>query len=382
MITWSSKFFILSFLLLSLGLTTGCIAPHASNVSLLHGQTSVDPDELWLWQKSAQAQRAIETKGRIYPDQELETYLNKLVARLQAQSSPADLEIRVKVIKSADLNAFSYPNGMIYIHTGLLARMDNEAQLAAVLAHEMTHCIRRHALRAFRRYKDQSAFQRVVEHTLLKTNGFLSELEAEADRVGLDLMASAGYDPGEALVFRDRIMAESEQDGREASLSFGSHFNARQRIENLQNLLTSGYTNTSTRIKNSELFLAKLNTLLLGNAELDIRQGRFQAARRSVDKYLRINPDDTRAYFLLGEIYRRRGQVDDSLNAIKFYKQAIFLDPTYAEPHKAIGLIHYKKGQRTLAKQFFELSLQLSPDSPDKAYIQAYLKQCTQGGEG
>ncbi len=163
---------------------------------------------------------------------------------------------------------------------------------------------------------------------------------------------------------------------------FGSHFDARQRIENLQNILTSGYTNRGARIKNSELFLAKLNTLFLDNAELNIRQGRFQAARRSVDKYLQTHPDDSLAYFLLGEIYRRRGQADDNLNAIKFYNQAIFLDPTYAEPHKAIGLIHFKKGQRTLAKQFFESCLQLSPDSPDKAYIQAYLKQCAQGGEG
>ncbi len=382
MITWSSKFFTLSFLLLSLGLTTGCMTPHASNPSLVSDQMSVDTDEIMLWQKSEQAQHAIESKGLIYPDLALENYLNKVAARLQAQSSPADLKIRVKVIKSAALNAFSYPNGMIFIHTGLLARMDNEAQLAAVLAHEMTHCIRRHALRAFRRYKDQPAFLRVAEHTRSKTNAYLNGLEAEADRVGLELMASAGYDPAEALALCDRLMAEIEHEGPESPLIFGSHFDARQRIENLQNILTSGYTNKGARIKNSELFLAKLNTLFLDNAELNIRQGRFQAARRSVDKYLQTHPDDSLAYFLLGEIYRRRGQADDNLNAIKFYNQAIFLDPTYAEPHKAIGLIHFKKGQWTLAKQFFESCLQLSPDSPDKAYIQAYLKQCAQGGEG
>ena len=111
-------------------------------MSLVPDQMLANKDEIFLWQKSAQAQRAIERKGLIYADQELEDYLNKVVARLQAQSSPVDLEIRVKVIKNADLNAFAYPNGMIYIHTGLLTRINNEAQLAAVLAHEMTHCIR------------------------------------------------------------------------------------------------------------------------------------------------------------------------------------------------------------------------------------------------
>ena len=398
MITGSSKFFILSFLLLALGLmANGCVTPPESRVSLVSDKMLASKDERLLWQKSVQAQRAIESKGLIYPDQALENYLNKVVARLQAQSSPGDLAIRVKVLKDADLNAFAYPNGMIYIHTGLLARMDNEAQLAAVLAHEMTHCIKRHALRAYRRYMDRPAFLRRVERTLSKTriarlagfsgtmgamSGYINELEAEADLMGLELMAKAGYDTGEALSLCDRMVAEMEQEGHEASLFFGSHLNARQRIENLQNLSTSGYTNTGSRIKNSELFLAKLNTLFLENAELDIRQGRFKAARRSIDKYLQIKPDDTRAYFLLGEIYRQRGQTDDALSALKFYNRAIFLDPTYAEPHKAIGIIHYKKGQRTLAKRFFESCLQLSPDSPDKAYIQAYLKQCAQGGEG
>ncbi len=401
MITWPSKFFILLFFLLPLGLTSGCATPPQSKAPLVSDKTLANEDEIMLWQTSAEEQRVLESTGFIYPDQELEDYLNKVVARLQTQSSPVDLEMRVKVIKNAHLNAFAYPNGMIYIHTGLLARMDNEAQLAAVLAHEMTHSIRRHALRAFRKYKDQPAFLRVVEHTLSKTrglqeiarfmgisgamaamSGYTRELEAEADRVGLEVMAAAGYDPGEALALFEHMITEIEQEGLEEPFLFGSHPKVRQRIENLQNLSDSGYINKGPRIKNSEIFLAKLDKLFLDNAGLDIRQGRFQAARRSVEKYLRIKPDDTRAYFLLGEIFRQRGQVDDATKAIKYYNQAIFLDPTYADAHKAIGLIHYKKGKRTLAKKFFESSLQLSPDSPDKAYIQAYLKLCEQNGEG
>lgn len=397
MITWPSKFFIFLFLLLPLGLTTGCVTPLESKAPLGSDKILANEDEILLWQKSAQEQRVLESTGIIYSDQELEDYLNKVVAGLQANSSPFDQEIRVKVIQNSHLNAFAYPNGMIYIHTGLLARMDNEAQLAAVLAHEMTHCIRRHALRAIRRYKDQPVFLRVVEQALSKNSmarfmgysgataamsGYIRELEAEADRVGLKVMAAAGYDPGEALSFFERMIAEIEQGGPEKSFFFESHLNARQRIENLQNLFASGYNNKSFRIKNSEIFLAKLKKLFLDNAGLDIRQGLFQAARRSVEKYLRIKPDDTRAYFLLGEIFRQRGQAGDGPRAIKFYNQAIFLDPSNADAHKAIGLIHYKKGHRALAKKFFESCLQLSPDSPDNAYIQAYLKQCEQNGEG
>jgi predicted Zn-dependent protease len=221
-----------------------------------------------------------------------------------------------------------------------------------------------------------------ISGAMAAMSGYTRELEAEADRVGMQVMAAAGYDPGEALALFDHMITEIEQEGLEEPFFFGSHPKVRQRIENLQNLSDLGYINKGSRIKNSEIFLAKLDKLFLDNAGLDIRQGRFQAARRSVEKYLRIKPDDTRAYFLLGEIFRQRGQVDDATKAIKYYNQAIFLDPTYADPHKAIGLIHYKKGKHTLAKKFFEACLQLSPDSPDKAYIQAYLKQFEQNGEG
>ena len=401
MTTWLSKFFILLFFLLPLGLTTGCATPPGSNASLVSEKILANEDEIMLWQKSEEEQRVLESTGFIYPNPELEDYLNMIIAKLQPESMPADLKIRVKVIKSVYLNAFAYPNGVVYIHTGLLARMDNEAQLAAVLAHEMIHCTHRHALRAFRRFKDRRSFLTTVQQTLMANkglqelarnlgftgslaavSGYTRELEKEADRLGIDLMIKAGYAPKEALVLFDYLVTEIEREGLEEPFFFGSHPKVRERINNLQNLPDDRYAVRRSATKNSKTFLKKIEKVILDNAGQDLRIGRFQAARRGVEKYLRINPDDTRAYFMLGEIYRQRGQPDDARKAIKFYNQAIFLDPTYADPHKAIGVIHYKKGHLALAKKYFELSLQLSPDSPDKAYIQAYLKQCAQSGEG
>ena len=387
--------------LLFIVLATSCSTHSKPEVSLVSDALLTNEDEQMLWQKSEQEQLAFESNGLIYPDQELEDYLNQVAAKLRPQSAPQDLVIRVKVIKNAYLNAFAYPNGMIYIHTGLLARMDNEDQLAAVLAHELAHCTQRHALRAFRKYKDQPAILIAVQHTLLKTrglqdmaqflgitgamaaiSGYVRELEAEADRLGIELMTAAGYNPREALFLFDHMITEIEQEGLEEPFFFGSHPKVQQRAENLQKRLDPVYLNIKPAIKNREIFLSKLALLFLDNAGLDIRLGRFQAARRGVEKFVRIKPDDTRAYFLLGEIYRQRGQASDTHKALKNYNRAITLDPNYAAPHKAIGLIHYKKGHRALAKKFFESCLQLSPEAPDKAYIQGYLKRCTLSKEG
>ena len=392
MITRLSKFFLYVFWPLLVGLALGCSTPAGPMASYDHEALQDRAAEQMLWQKSEEQQRAFESNGLIYKDQALEDYLNQIAVKLQPR--PAGLKIQVKVIKNTSLDASAYPNGKIYIHSGLLARMDNEAQLAAVLGHEITHITQRHALRLFRKAKDQPALLRAVEHTLSKTkslqdmaqfmgisgsiaafSGNIRELEAEADRMGIDLMARAGYDPREALFIFDQMSEEMEREQLEESL-FGNHPTVRQRVVNLQNLIDAQYPQKGTETLYREIFLAKLSRLFLDNAELEIRQGRFQAARRGVERHLRIKPDDSRAYFLLGEIFRQRQQDGDTLKALAYYDHAVSLDPNFAAPQKALGLIYFKEGRRALARKFFESCMQLAPDGPDKAYIQGYLKQC------
>ena len=386
--TRRSNFFFSLSCLLFISLATACSTYSKPDVSLVSDALLTNEDEQMLWHKSEQEQLALENNGLIYPDQELEDYLNQVAAKLKPQSVPEGLVIRVKVIKNAYLNAFAYPNGMIYIHTGLLARMDSEDQLAAVLAHELIHCTQRHALRAFRRYRAQPVVLTAVQHALLKTKGlqkmayYARELEAEADLLGIELMTAAGYNPKEAFFLFDHMIAEIEREELEEPFFFGSHPAVRQRVDNLQNLPDPVYLNIRPAIKNREIYYAKLGQLFLDNARLDIRLGRFQAAKRGIEKFLQIKPDDSRAFFLLGEAYRQQGQAIDTHLALKNYSRAITLDPGYAAPHKAIGLIHYKNGHHALAKKFFESCLQLSPNAPDKAYIQGYLRQCTLSEEG
>ena len=125
-----------------------------------------------------------------------------------------------------------------------------------------------------------------------------------------------------------------------------------------------------------------MSRLMLENARLDLRQGKFFIAQSTVKKYLTINPDDAQAYFLLGEIFRQRGWKNDAAAAINNYEKSISLNPSFAESHKAMGLIHYKDGEKRRAKKYFESCLLLSPNTADKAYIQGYLKLCAANGEG
>ena len=378
-------------------LAAGCITPHA--VPLKEGLHSAE-DEQQLWRRVQKEQQAIDSSGFLYHEPELENYLNRIVQKLLAHSIAPDFKIQIKVIKDPNLNAFAYPNGVIYIHSGILARMDNEAQLAALLSHEMTHCTHRHSLRVIRSIKDRPAYIAAVQNTLAKisavqevarllgaagsmaaVSGYTRELESEADQVGLDLMAKANYDSSQALRLFEHLKQEIEVEGIEEPFFFGTHPNVQQRIDNVSDWLAADNQANRAGVKNTAEFQDRLQRVVLANARLDLRLGRFDIAQKTVVKYLKVRPNDARAYYLLGEILRQRDRQADVATAVSYYEKAIALDPSYSEPHKALGLVHYKEGQKQLAKKFFEACLRLSPDTSDKAYIQGYLKNCKFRGE-
>jgi predicted Zn-dependent protease len=358
-------------------------------------------DEKAIWRQAQEEQKILNNSAMIHQDRQLEEYLNSVVRRLQPRDLPAELSFRVVVVQDPYFNAFAFPNGVIYIHTGILARMDNEAQLAALLAHEMAHSTLRHTLRAYRHMKENPGMMASLQDTLARlamveelarflgltgsmaaVTGYARELELEADTAGLDYLITAGYDPYQALHLFEHLKKDIEAEQVKEPYFFGSHPKIQARISNVTHLLGTKYADIRSGIKNTEIFSSKVSPIVLENARLELRSGRFAAAQRSVEKYLRLHHSDARAHYLMGEIFRQRGAAQDASRALAHYHQAITFDSSYAEPHKAIGLIHFKKGQRMLARKYFESCLSLAPDTPDKAYIKGYIKQCVLDGGG
>ena len=381
-------------LILMLCFAAACSTP--ANLPLVTDNSGVD-DEKRLWQRSEDEQKVLTQSGLIYRDDQLDDYLNQVARKLQPPEILEHIPFRIMVIKSPYLNAFAFPNGVIYIHTGILARMDNEAQLAALLGHEMTHCTHRHALKTLRHFKGKSDFLVGVQGSLIQfsgigklvnqlgslgskaaVSGYRRDLETEADLVGLQLMAKAGYDPNEALRLFEHLKRELEEENMQEPFFFGCHPRLQERVENCEKFLKTRYQKEETGIKNTGVFLTKLHKVILDNAWLDLKAGRFHSAQRGAEKYLKIEPNDAGVYYLLGEVFRQRAKAGDMHKAKVYYEKAISLDPFYPEPHKAIGLIYYKDGEKTLAKKSFGQCLSLSPHRADKAYIVGYLKKCNQ----
>ena len=173
-------------------------------------------------------------QGATYDDPELSAYINQIGQRLVQNSDTPDDTFTFTVIDSPDINAFATPGGFIYVNRGLLAYLDNEAELAGVLAHEIGHVTARHAARQ----KTASITNQVVATTayILTGSGELAdasnvygselvrgygrEHELEADGLGAKYMYNTGYNP-DSLLEVIGVLKDQEQFQRVKAKSTG-----------------------------------------------------------------------------------------------------------------------------------------------------------------
>ena len=342
----------------------------------------LEEDERNLWRQAEEAEQRFEAGGLVYPDAELESYLQEVARRLLPPSVWAAIPFRVRVVRNPYLNAFTLPNGRIYVHGGMLARMDNEAQLATLLAHEMTHATHRHAVREFRDLQNNAAVALSLNSILpgvgsvaglSAVRGYSREMETEADDQGLRLVADAGYDVQEAPALFAHLKEQLVEDNKSEPFFFGTHPALDARIENYRRLIQAQYGGRPRGFSNAEAFLARTRSIVYENALLDLRAGRFVAAERGARKYAGMDPSAARGPFLLGEISRQRAADGGAETALAEYRRAIALDAAYADPYRAMGLVLYKRGDKAGAREAFEKYLSLAPQAADRAYVEQYI---------
>jgi predicted Zn-dependent protease len=385
-----------------------------------------ESDELRLWAEAEKEEQTLLKKTKPYDDPLLDEYLGRLGDKLlpdqvRAAGGPG---LRFGVISDPTLNAFAMPNGRIYVHSGLLARLDNEAQLAMILAHEMTHVDHRHALKFERDATNKqilytvhsvaasigvavaagssaSSGDDVGAAVLSQTagailgaglrlaaiaaiNGYGRDLEREADREGMERLVRAGYDPKEAPKVFELLQSESKDRGGLETFFFGSHPKLQERIETTTALLDASYAEaaaTPDTVRNTEDFGLRMRAVVRENARLDIRAGRFKLAQGQLERVLVITPKDPIAHLYFGDLYRLQSQrargpedrADLAKKALDAYERSAALDPAFPDPFRQLGFLYYQLKENDRAREAFKRYLALSPDAPDGKRIKEYL---------
>lgn len=206
-------------------------------------------------------------------DDRLQAYINQLGWWLvQQQSERTDLTWHFAVLDTDSLNAFAAPGGYVFITRGLLLNMRNEAELAGVMAHEISHVLKRHHLNAIQKNaqtglvadlasmaagssKNASLADKAIgASTELYARGLDKDDEFEADRMGVVLAARAGYDPyGLPAVLQTLDGMNSQDSG--LALMFKTHPAPQKRLELLDGLMAGSMDKYAAQADGKERFL-------------------------------------------------------------------------------------------------------------------------------
>lgn len=317
-------------------------------------------------------------------DPELTAYVQQVGRRLARVSARPDLPYEFVVLNSSVPNAWAMPGGKIAFNRGLLTEMKSEAELAAVMGHEIVHAAGRHgaqniergtllqgALFALQISQMDSKYGGYVVNSgavaaQLLSQKFGRDAELISDEYGMRYMKAAGYDPTAAVDLQETFVRLSQ--GRQTSWLeglFSSHPPSTDRVErNKATLAELGAGGEYGR----EVYAQKIAGLMRNKPAYDaydqgvaaLRQGNAARAAELAQNAIRIEPREGKFYRLLGET---RLQNEDYDGAIAQFGTAIERNPNNYRPYLTRGLAYRAKGDNVAARRDFERSSALLPNA-------------------
>lgn len=204
--------------------------------------------------------------GGLYPDPAIQNYVAEIGNELASNTDRPHLPWQFRVLNSDEVNAFALPGGFVYITKGLLFKLENEAQLASVLGHEVGHVAHRHSVQQIQRtqfvqggallagiFGGGLAGQATNIAASLALMRYSRGQEREADVSGLQYMAKEGYQP-EAIVETMEIL-QKEAGNRGGLDFFSTHPSAGNRKEFLSEQIDRRYDAVATQgVTNEDRF--------------------------------------------------------------------------------------------------------------------------------
>lgn len=323
--------------------------------------------------------------GLYYLDPELTLYVAGVGKKLAAVSDRPDLPYEFVILNNSVPNAWALPSGKIALNRGLLIRLEDEAQLAAVLSHEIVHAAARHSAQRTQQgmiveygmmglglategtdYKDLIIGGATMGAQLTMTQ-YSQEHELESDQYGMKYMAKAGYDLNAAVELQQLFVELSKnQQSNWLQGLFASHPPSPDRVAANRKHVT-GFSSTGNYRGRTE-FKKHMQYLLSKSSAYNaqdkavalISKKNFSSAMTEINKAIKAEPNEALFYATKGDIYSAQGK--DSL-AVKQYEKSVTLFPEQFSSYLKKGLSNEKLGNLEQAKQDFSRSAQLLPTS-------------------
>ncbi len=378
----------------------GRISPIDMQPLIAPGYEAEDRDERGMWQLFDRLEEDIANSNLVVRDPELTAYVGGVMEQLLGEMAA---DFRVYIVRNPDFNASMAPNGMMLVHTGLLARIKNEAQLAAVLGHEAGHYFRRHSVQRWRSMKTKTAIMSVIALGAAAGSGasgnasnnwydlanainagimlsifkYSRSHEQEADAYGLRLLAESGYAPHQAAAVWGQLISE-----RKASAEARD-----KRYKDRSRSALSTHPPTESRMTDLRLSADDLvDTMLDGNGGSNgvgtWRSGIASIRSSLIEEQIKLNDSgasihlinsladggwSSDLHYFLGEAYSLRGGEGDTELAAEAYASAVQYADPIPEAYRAHGYAEIKAGYKEDGYEALARYLELRPDAPDAA---------------
>lgn len=283
--------------------------------------------------------RQFAKKGLVFENPDLQAFIDDVGKRvIGARPAPEQVQFRFRVLRDPMVNAFAMPNGSIYVTTGLLSVMENEAQLASVLGHESTHVFNRHTYLQNRSVRKKTVAINVFQaaasvapgganlgagvqlfgaavklgsalsETILVSSiyGYSREMEREADRGGLTAMTSASYDPRAMARTFELLDEDGKLEYEPIQGFYHDHPKLSERHETAVEFAAA--QNLHDPVVGSETeYLAKVSPAICYNIEADLNARRARSAVVRAKRLTNAFPEELKYQVLLADSYRSLG---------------------------------------------------------------------------
>lgn len=320
--------------------------------------------------------------GKYLVHPEIIAYVSQVGEKLAAVSDRPDLPFEFVILNDSVPNAWTLPGGKIAVNRGLLTELDNEAELAAVLSHEIVHATARHGAKSLEKgallqagvagvnavfsghqYEDIILGSAAVGAQLI-TLKYSRNAELEADHYGMKYMSRAGYDLSAAVTLQKMFLKMS--DGQKSDWIeglFATHPPSQERIEanqeTLETYVPGGFLGKEEYKKAiAPLIDSKEAYAFYDKGVQSLEEGGVAQAIDLARKAIAKEPKEALFHGLLGKAKFQNGDLAGALASIN---EALRLNGEYYEFHLVRGLIMQSKGDKASAKRDLEASIALLP---------------------
>ena len=341
-------------------------------------------DEGWELQVGAQQYLPLRQQqgGDYTADPQVEAYVRSVGMKLAAKSD-RKLPYEFNVINDSTPNAWALPGGKISINRGLLVELNSEAELAAVLGHEIVHAAAKHGARGQTRgiglqlgvvtatiLADQNGYDGQVAQLASSVGAQLinsrygQAAELESDHFGMEYMSRAGYDPQGAVELQRTFLRLSQgQSSNPLARLFASHPPSQKRVE--ENIKTAaelprgGTAGEQTyKARMARLFETQEAYAAHQQAQIALNNGNARQASALLAKAIRIEPRESLFYSLSGDIAATQKNYSSALQS---YNKAISLNNEYFYNYVQRGRINEAQNNLRAAQADYAKSISLLP---------------------